>query len=223
VETIILHHPEASELLDSNYISSPDPTGHELDAFTAPESDTEIPDDSTSSLPGSHEHYPRAGEAIGDVNGFEQQNSNLYEDLWAPLSCAQGFNRASWFIPSKVPKSRINEYFSGGLGSSVLVGHSSMHTLENQLLSLDPHSSCLPWVEGPVEDSKRTLPFFYRNVLDCVRYLLHQIAYQDDLVYAPRREFHPNGERIYAEMHTADWWWDIKYSALISFMVTFTD
>jgi hypothetical protein len=210
VETSILHHPEASELQDSDYESDPDPTGHELDAFTAHESDTEIPDDSTSSLPGRQEHYPRAGEAIGDVDGFQQENSNLCEDPWAPFSCAQGFKLASWFIQSKVPKSRINEYFSSGLGSSALVGYSSMHTLENHLRSLDPHSSYLQWFEGQVEDSKRTLPFFYRNVLDCVRYLLRQIAYQDDLVYAPRREFDPNGERIYAEMHTADWWWDVQ-------------
>jgi len=85
-----------------------------------------------------------------------------------------------------------------------------MHTLENHLYSLDPHSSSLQWFEGQVEDSKRTLPFFYRNVLDCLRYLLRQIACQDDLVYAPRREFDPNGERIYAEMHTADGWWDVE-------------
>jgi len=210
VETSISHHPEASELQDFDYESDPDPTGHELDAFTAHESDTEIPDDSTSLLPGRQEHYPPAGEAIGDVNGFEQENSNLCEDPWAPFSCAQGFKLASWFIQSQVPKSRINEYFSSGLGSSALVGYSSMHTLENHLRLLDPHSSYLQWLEGQVEDSKRTLPFFYRNVLDCVRYLLRQIAYQDDAVYAPRREFDPNGEGIYAEMHTADWWWDVQ-------------
>jgi len=201
-----LHHPEASELQDSDYQSDPDSTGHELDAFTAHESDTEIPHDSTSSLPGRQEHYPRAGEAIGDVDGFEQENSNLCEDPWAPFSFAQGFKLASWFIQSKVPKSRINEYFSSGLGSFVLVSYSSMHTLENHLRSLDPHSSYLQWFEGQVEDNKRTLPFFYRNILDCVISLLRQIAYQDDLVYAPRREFDPNCERIYAEMHTADWW-----------------
>ena len=85
-----------------------------------------------------------------------------------------------------------------------------MHTLENHLRSLDPYSPYLQWFEGQVEDSKRTLPFFYRNVLDCVRYLLRQIAYQDDLVYATRREFDADGERIYAEMHTADWWWDVQ-------------
>jgi len=196
VETSIVHHPEASEIQDSHYESDPDPTGHELDAFAAHESDTGIPDDSTSSLPGRQEDYPRAGEAIGDVDGFEQENSNLCEDPWATFSCAQGFKLASWFIQSKVPKSQIKEYFSSGLGSSALVGYSSMHTLENHLRSLDPHSSYLQWFEGQVEDSKITLPFFYRNVLDCVRYLLRQIAYQDDLVYAPWREFDPNSERI---------------------------
>jgi len=204
-----LHHPEASELHYSDYESDPDPTRHELDPFTAHESDTEIPADYTSSLPGRQEHYPRAGEAIGEVDGFEQEHSNLCEDPWAPFSCAQGFKLACWFIQSKVPKSRINKYFSSGLSSSALVGYSSMHTLENHLRSLDPYSSYLQWFEGQVEDSKRTLPFFYRNVLDCFKYLLHQIAYQDNLVYAPRREFDPNGERIYAEMHTADWWWDV--------------
>jgi len=50
-ETSILHNPEARELQDSDYESDTDPTGHELDAFTAHESDTETPDDSTSSLP----------------------------------------------------------------------------------------------------------------------------------------------------------------------------
>jgi len=56
VETRILHNQEASELQDSDYESDPDPTGDELDAFTAHESDTEIPDNSTSSLPGRKEH-----------------------------------------------------------------------------------------------------------------------------------------------------------------------
>ena len=189
-----MHDAEPSEPQDSDYGSDPDTTGHELDALTAHESDTEIPDNSRSSLPGSQEHYPRAGEAIDDVDAFEQENSNLCEDLWAPVSCGQGFKLASWFIQSKVPKSRINEYFSSGLSGSALVGYSSMHTLENHLWSLDPHSSYLQWFEGQVEDSQRTLPFFYRNILDCVRYILRQIAYQDDLVYALRGEFNPKGK-----------------------------
>ena len=78
METSILYHREASELQDSDYESDPDPTGHELDTFTAHQSD--IPDDSMSSLPGREEHYPRAGEAFGDVDRFDQEHANLCED-----------------------------------------------------------------------------------------------------------------------------------------------
>jgi len=95
VETSILHHPEASELEDSDYGFDPGPTRHKLDAFTAHDSDTEIPDDSTSSLPRRQEHYPRAGEAIEDVDGFEQESRNLCEDPWAPFNCAQAFKLES--------------------------------------------------------------------------------------------------------------------------------
>jgi len=89
-----------------------------------------------------------------------------------------------------------------------------MHTLENHLRFLDPYSQYLQWFEGQVEDGQRTLPFFYCDVLGCVRYLLRQIAYRDDLVYAPRREYDPSGQRIYAEMHTEDWWWDLQVEHL---------
>jgi Plavaka transposase len=162
-------------------------------------------------------HYVGAGQAVGDVKGYDEDISHLCENPWNPFTCGQGFKLASWFIESKVPKSRINEYFTNQLGNSDSVGYSSMHTLENFLRRLDPHGPYLQWFEGQAEDDQRTLPFFYRNILDCVRYLLRQIAYRDDLVYAPRREYDQDGQRIYAEMHTADWWWDVQVSFLILF------
>jgi len=85
-----------------------------------------------------------------------------------------------------------------------------MHTLENLLHVLDPHSAYLQWNEGQVDDGKRKLPSLYRQVLDCVKYLLRQIAYRDDLVYMPFREYDTNGQRVYADMHTAGWWWDLQ-------------
>jgi len=80
-----------------------------------------------------------------------------------------------------------------------------MPRLENHLPLLDPDSHYLQWFEGQVDDGQRTLPFLYRNVLGCVRYLLPQIAYGDDLVNVPRHEYDSTGQRIYSEMHTADW------------------
>ena len=209
-ETSLLHHPLVSGHPDSDYEFDLDPTEYERDDDVVQESDTEETNDAAPSPADKPMDYAGAGEAIGDVNGFEQEYSDLCADPWAPFTSAHGFKLASWFIQSKVPKSRINEYFSNGLGDTASVGYGSMHTLENHLRSLDPYSPYLQWFEGQVDDGSRCLPFFYRNILDCVRYLLRQIAYRDDLVYAPRREYDSEGQRLYSEMHTADWWWDVQ-------------
>jgi len=184
---------------DSDYESDPKPTGREHDVLSGDvvyESDTEVLNNTASLSGGQQTHFSEAGEAIGDVNGFEQEISNLCDDPWASFPRGQGFRLASWLLESKVPKSQINEYFASGPGNSESVGYGSMHTLEKHLWELNPYSQYLQWFEGQVEDGKRTLSFFYRNVLDCVRYLLHQIAYRDDFVYEPWREYNHTGQWV---------------------------
>jgi len=206
---------EPIEHSHSDYESDPagDTAGSERDAphdTLRREPETEVLEDNTYPVAAEQGDYPGAGEAIGEVKEYKEECRDLCENLWAPLASAQGFKHASWFIVSKVSKTRINDYFSNGIGNSTSVRYSSMHTLENLLRHLDPYSPYLQWLEGHGEDGQRTLPFFYRNVLDGVRYLLRQIAYRNDLVYAPPREYDQSGQRIYAEMHTADWWWDVQ-------------
>ena len=213
IESSVSHNPDTRERQDSDCESNPGPAGSEPDEFCrdiAYESNPEVFDDATSPSAGKQIHYEGAGQVIGDVDGFEHEYSNLCDDPWAPFNSEQGFKLASWFIEGKVSKSRIHQYFSSGLGDAESVEYSSMHTLENHRQLLDPSSQYLQWFKGQVEDGERTLPFFYRNVLGCVRYLLHQITYRDDLVYAPRHEYDSTGQRIYAEMHRADWWWDVQ-------------
>ena len=219
IESHLLPHNEQAhekEQADSHYESDLDHWSYELNALDEVASESHVVEPNimtTSSAPREPTCYPGSGESIGDVKGFQEEIRNLCDDPWAPFASEHGFKLASWFIEGKVSKGRINEYFSSGLGNSADVGYRSMYTLEKHLRELDPYGQYLQWFEGQVEDSPRILPFFYRNFLDCVRYLLRQIAYRDDLVYTPRREYDPQGERIYAEMHTADWWWDVQVSA----------
>jgi len=180
MESSVSHNPDASERQDSDCESDPGPAGSEPDELCrdiAYESDNEVFNDGTSPSAGIQIHYEGAGQVIGDVNGFEHEYSNLCDDPWAPFNSEQGFKLASWFIEGKVSKSRINQYFSSGLGAAQLVRYSSMHTLGNHLRLLDLYSQYLQWFEGQVEAGQRTLPFFYCNVLGCVRYRLGQIAY----------------------------------------------
>jgi len=216
IQTGELLNADTSQRQDSDDEYDPGPAGLEPDAFCpdiAYESDAKVCD-TTSACAGKLNHFEGAGAVIGDVAGFEDEHSNLCADPWALFNSPQGFKLASWFIDGKVSKTRINDYFSSGLGNAESVRYSSMHTLENHLQFLDPCSQYLQWFEGQVEDGQRTLPFFYRDILGCVRYLLRQSAYRENLVYAPRREYDPSGQRIYAEMHTADWGWDLQVEHL---------
>ena len=202
------------ERADSDYESEQvnSTVPYECDGITdtpTNDSNLEANNGNTSDFPRQTD-YPQAGEAIGDVQAYDEDNRYLCENPWAPFTSGPGFKLASWFIESKVPKSRINDFFTTSLGDAACVGYSSMHTLQNHLRRVDPYGQYLQWFEGKVEFDQRTLPFFYRNILDCVRYLLCQIAYRDDLVYAPRREYDFDGQRVFSEMHTADWWWDVQ-------------
>jgi len=107
IESSVSHNPDASERQDSNCESNPGPAGSEPDEFCQDityESDTEVFDDATSPSPGKPIHYEGAGQVIGDVDGFEHEYSNLYDDPWAAFNSEQAFQLASWFIEGKVSK-----------------------------------------------------------------------------------------------------------------------
>ena len=83
--------------LDSDYASDPDPTGHAYGAFDdiSHDADTEILNKTTSPLPSKQMLYEGASECIGDVKGFEQEQSNLCQQSWSPFSSTHGFKQAS--------------------------------------------------------------------------------------------------------------------------------
>jgi len=60
-----------------------------------------------------------------------------------------------------------------------------------------------------MDAGRHATTFYYRNIIDSVRYQTRQVAYSSDMLYAPIREYYSSGERLYSEMHTADWWWDM--------------
>ena len=134
----------------------------------------------------------------------------MTDDPWSPFSSESDFNLASWFVRSKVSKSQIDDYFRKDLGERDAGSFQSAFSLRKQLEVLDPFGEYLTWTEATMDDEKHSTTFYYRNVIGCVRYLIRQIAYRPDMVYAPIREYDSSGDRLYSEMHTADWWWETQ-------------
>lgn len=160
--------------------------------------------------PSSQETIPGAGRALGDVINYTELNRAMTDDPWSPFSSEDDFNLASWLVRSKVAKSQIDAYFAEGLGGTEGRSFRSAYTLRKHLDVLDPFGGYLEWAEAVIDDGRHAATLYYRNIIDCVRYLIRQVAYKSDMVYAPIREYDSSGERLYSEMHTADWWWDTQ-------------
>jgi len=159
--------------------------------------------------PSGQETIPGASRPLGEVAGYTELNKAMTDDPWSPFSSKDDFNLASWFFRSKVAKSQIDAYFAQGLGGTDSKSFRSAYTLQQHLDVLDPFREYLMWAEASIDDGRHATTFYYRNIIDSVRYLILQVAYSADIVYAPIREYDLSGERLYSEMHTAHWWWDI--------------
>jgi len=153
------------------------------------------------------ETIPGGGRPLGEVAGYTELNKALTDDPWSPFSSENDFNLQSWFAQSRVAKSRIEAYFAERLGGTDSRSFRYAYTLRQHLDILDPIREYLVWAETSIDHSRHGTTFFYPNIIDCVRYLIRQVAYNSDMVYAPIREYDSSGEPLYSEIHTPDWWW----------------
>ena len=192
------------EIADS-YAASNDPGDMPHDSD---EEDFSQPPDSRR--PSSQESIPGAGRALGDVAGYTELNESIKHDPWNSFSSEAAFNLASWLVLSKVSKSQMNAYLAEGLGGMDARSFQSAYTLQQHLDILDPFGEYLTCTEAAIGDDRHTTTFHYRNTLNCVRYMVRQVAYRSDMVYSLIGEYDSSGERLYSEMHTADWWWDTQ-------------
>jgi len=134
----------------------------------------------------------------------------MTDDPWKPFLSEDDFNLASWLVRSKVAKSQIDAYFAEGLGATDSRSFRSAYTMRQHLDVLDPFGECLVCTEAVIDHGRHAATFYYRNIIDCVRYLIRQVPYRSDMVYAYIQEYDLSGERVYSGMYTVDWWWDTQ-------------
>ena len=50
----------------------------------------------------------------------------------------------------------------------------------------------------------------YRDIVAAIRFLLGHKPFREHMVYAPVQVFTPNNDRVYSDMYTGDWWWNMQ-------------
>ena len=189
-------------------------SGGEEDIESEPDDSAPVPPRTISSCPFSVKIYPRAGETIGEAKELLAGTSKLLEDPWFPFTNAHDFKQARWMIQSNLAKTHIDQYFREGLCTTDEVSFTSGWTLHRSLDRMYPELGEGSWrshdIVTVVGNTTRSIPFYFRDPMQCVAYLMKQPCFREYLVYAPIREFDPSGERMYSEMHTAEWWWKMQ-------------
>ena len=101
----------------------------------------------------------------------------------------------------------------------------SAHTLNKRIDEMPDGLGWQSWQHATtsltwkVDDAEREpVTFYYREPLECARWLLGQKAYVNHMVYAPEQRFYRGNKstkrRVYSEMNTADWWWETQVRSM---------
>jgi len=151
--------------------------------------------------------------------------------FFRPCAHVLDYKLARFFHAAHVPKARIDEFFDAGfigkktgseyqktLGSQNPMPPFSFKSSYTFYKKLDEMLTSPAWENGFVDFRlDKDTEFWYRDVLDCIQYLVRQKCYAKDIVWSPVRDFDAHGERVYTEMNTGTWWWDTQVCPLITF------
>jgi len=184
---------------------------HDSDAESESESE-EAAQEPEERQPTRCERYEGSGKSYGCISGEEERIHNLIRNPWSPFRNASEFKLARFFVEANIPWEQINNFLKASLAPPK-VFFTSAYTFRTLLNNMDNGLGPESWNQGEVTFSGTKVPFFFRNPVDCVKYLIRQKAYESDLVYSPER-LYEGDERQYGELHTADWWWEKQVSAL---------
>jgi len=146
--------------------------------------------------PSSQETISGAGRALSDLADYTKLNRAMTDYPWYPFTFEDDFNLTSWLVRSKVAKSQIDGYFTEGLGGTDSRSFQSAYTMQQHLDVLDPFGESLVWTEAVIDDGRHAATFYCHNIIDCVRYLIRQVAYRSDVVFTRIREYDSSRERV---------------------------
>ena len=79
---------------------------------------------------------------------------------------------------------------------------------------LDSKLPCRPPFQSrDIEIAGETVTVYARNIISCIKALYGDAAFAPHLIFRPERHYEKFGtrrHRLYHDMHTGNWWWEIQ-------------
>jgi hypothetical protein len=161
----------------------------------------------------------------------ESETRSLESSLgFKPFLQQSHFNFGAWLVESGCPQSAINKRFDKKvempLDESLKLSFKSAYTLNKRIDEMPDGLSWKSWqhattsltwkIDDSSSETREPVTFYYREPLECAKWLLGQRAYEKHLVYATEQRFYQENtstgtwRRVYSEIDTADWWWETQ-------------
>ncbi len=144
--------------------------------------------------------------------------------LWYPFIDEDEYHFGCWLITNHISKSAIEGYFKMAKASTPGKFYTGRFTSAHTFFKVVDRIVCgldrATWKEGwtsfqlqedeieseqafissdsiRTESDKSKVPFYYRDSVKCVEFLLSQRTYEDDMVYVPIQVQDRNNDRVY--------------------------
>ena len=180
------------------------------------------------------EYNRSAHSTLRDATAEDEQLWTRNENIFYPFAGPKDFVLARYFVRNNITQAAVNEYFNAGLGRAPIldaisdrdtafeaITFKSWHDLKKKMevLAADSTICNLDWNRGTVSygalsrNKGKAVSYLYRDITGCVQFLLEQPCFEQDLTFEAVREFNEDGERVYGELNSGDWWWRVQVSA----------
>ena len=152
------------------------------------------------------EEFPGAATPIVDTTyrpNFESQDW----DPIAPFATVEQWHLCRTMVEENISKARMDRMIQRGLIVKDAQARNSdqLRGLLVAMQATDGLSS--EWQEATIDIEGTSTPYWYRDPVSAMSYILGHPPFKDYLCYAPIRDRDESGERLYSEMWTGDWWW----------------
>ena len=160
----------------------------------------------------SHKDGPQPMHSNVDIEVGRKRPS--YRNQYTLFLEVDEFEFAFQLIKHGIRKKAVDHIMSlNTIRSSLLNRHFNLaHTLANKGDNVEPDAlgkhSVISTIDYDAGCSET--PCYWRDPINVVRDLLQNPTYQNGLIYTPSQLTDTFGERIYGELDTGDWWWNLQ-------------
>ena len=150
----------------------------------------------------------------------DETYARIHYDLitapFAPFENADEFTMGRWFVEFMISKEAFDS-FPRFEWMTTTTTFNSLDQLRRRTDAMSATLGLASWQKESVIFDPMTgpVPYYYRDPLNIIKYLLLQPAFAEYMEFAHKKEFSEDSGRVYCEMHTADWWWDTQVKSVL--------